>query len=112
MAPVSPLRSAAACLYLWHSVANHILTAMCNVVSDLNLSDIMTGYKAFRTSLLKTIRSSNRFGIEPELTIKVARRYAETTKSRLATTDERTKTARRSGSRMRSRWPGRFSVLA
>jgi glycosyltransferase involved in cell wall biosynthesis len=66
-------------LYLWHSVANHILTAMCNVVSDLNLSDIMTGYKAFRTSLLKTIPiRSNRFGIEPELTIKVARRYAET----------------------------------
>ncbi len=65
-------------LYLWHSVANHILTAMCNVVSDLNLSDIMTGYKAFRTSLLKTIPiRSNRFGIEPELTIKVARRYAE-----------------------------------
>lgn len=66
-------------LYLWHSVANHILTAMCNVASDLNLSDIMTGYKAFRTSLLKTIPiRSNRFGIEPELTIKVARRYAET----------------------------------
>jgi SAM-dependent methyltransferase len=66
-------------LYLWHSVANHILTAMCNVVSDLNLSDIMTGYKAFRTSLLKTIPiRSNRFGIEPELTIKVARRFAET----------------------------------
>ena len=66
-------------LYLWHSVANHILTGMCNVVSDLNLSDIMTGYKAFRTSLLKTIPiRSNRFGIEPELTIKVARRYAET----------------------------------
>jgi len=66
-------------LYLWHSVANHILTAMCNVVSDLNLSDIMTGYKAFRTSLVKTIPiRSNGFGIEPELTIKVARRYAET----------------------------------
>lgn len=66
-------------LYLWHSVANHILTAMCNVASDLNLSDIMTGYKAFRTSLVKTIPiRSNRFGVEPELTIKVARRYAET----------------------------------
>jgi glycosyltransferase involved in cell wall biosynthesis len=66
-------------LYLWHSVANHILTAMCNVVSDLNLSDIMTGYKAFRTPLLKSIPiRSNRFGVEPELTIKIARRYAET----------------------------------
>src|SRR5580693_2284144 len=66
-------------LYLWHSVANHILTAMCNVVSDLNLSDIMTGYKAFRTSLLKSIPiRSNRFGFEPEITIKIARRYAET----------------------------------
>ena len=62
-------------LYYWHSVANHILTTLCNVVSDLNLTDMETGYKAFRTSLLKTIPiRSNRFGIEPELTIKLAKR--------------------------------------
>ena len=63
-------------LYYWHSVANHILTTLCNVVSDLNLTDMETGYKAFRTSLLKTIPiRSNRFGIEPELTIKLAKRH-------------------------------------
>ena len=62
-------------LYYWHSVANHVLTTLCNVVSDLNLTDMETGYKAFRTSLLKTIPiRSNRFGIEPELTIKLAKR--------------------------------------
>ncbi len=62
-------------LYYWHSVANHLLTTLCNVVSDLNLTDMETGYKAFRSSLLKTIPiRSNRFGIEPELTIKLAKR--------------------------------------
>jgi glycosyltransferase involved in cell wall biosynthesis/phospholipid N-methyltransferase len=62
-------------LYYWHSVANHWLTTLCNVVSDLNLTDMETGYKAFRSSLLKTIPiRSNRFGIEPELTIKLAKR--------------------------------------
>jgi SAM-dependent methyltransferase len=62
-------------LYYWHSVANHLLTTLCNIVSDLNLTDMETCYKMFRTSLLKTIPiRSDRFGIEPELTIKVARR--------------------------------------
>jgi len=64
-------------LYYWHSVANHILTTLCNLVADLNLTDMETGYKAFRTSLIKTIPiRCNRFGIEPELTIKAARRRA------------------------------------
>src|ERR1700722_6106996 len=62
-------------LYYWHSVANRILTELANVVADLNLTDMETGYKAFRTSLLKSIPiRSERFGIEPELTIKLARR--------------------------------------
>lgn len=62
-------------LYFWHSVANWLLTEFCNLVADLNLTDMETCYKAFRTSLLKSIPlRSNRFGIEPELTIKVARR--------------------------------------
>ncbi len=64
-------------LYFWHSVANWMLTEFANVVSDLNLTDMETGYKAFRTSLLKSIPiRSERFGIEPELTIKLARRHA------------------------------------
>ena len=62
-------------LYFWHSVANRLLTEFCNLVSDLNLTDMETCYKIFRTSLLKSIPiRSERFGIEPELTIKVARR--------------------------------------
>jgi glycosyltransferase involved in cell wall biosynthesis len=62
-------------LYYWHAVANRFLTGLCNMVSDLNLTDMETCYKVFRTSLLRSIPiRSNRFGIEPELTIKVARR--------------------------------------
>ncbi|MCS7026304.1 MAG: glycosyltransferase [Bryobacteraceae bacterium] len=64
-------------LYFWHALANWILTTICNVVSDLNLTDMETCYKAFRTSLVKSIPlRSNRFGIEPELTIKLAKREA------------------------------------
>jgi glycosyltransferase involved in cell wall biosynthesis len=62
-------------LYFWHSIANFVLTGFCNMVSDLNLTDMETCYKAFRTSLLHSIPiRSNRFGIEPEITIKLARR--------------------------------------
>ena len=64
-------------LYFWHSVANQILTGICNIVSDLNLTDMETCYKAFRTSLLQSIPiRSDRFGLEPELTIKLAKRRA------------------------------------
>src|SRR6266550_4016879 len=62
-------------LYFWHAVANRLLTELTNSVADLNLTDMETGYKAFRTSLLQSIPiRSVRFGIEPELTIKLARR--------------------------------------
>ncbi|HJT88875.1 MAG TPA: bifunctional glycosyltransferase/class I SAM-dependent methyltransferase [Bryobacteraceae bacterium] len=62
-------------LYYWHSIANALLTHLSNVVSDLNLTDMETCYKAFRTSLLKSIPlRSTRFGIEPELTIKLGKR--------------------------------------
>ncbi len=64
-------------LYYWHSLANHILTTICNIAADVNLTDMETCYKAFRTSLLKTIPiRNNRFGIEPEITVKLARRHA------------------------------------
>src|SRR5579863_7727153 len=64
-------------LYYWHSLANHILTTLCNIVADLNLTDMETCYKAFRTSFAQTIPiQSDRFGIEPELTVKFARRKA------------------------------------
>jgi glycosyltransferase involved in cell wall biosynthesis len=64
-------------LYYWHSLANHLLTTMCNVFADLNLTDMETCYKAFRTSLLQSIPlRSRRFGFEPEITIKLAKRQA------------------------------------
>jgi len=62
-------------LYFWHAVGNHLLTTLCNIVADVNLTDMETCYKAFRTSLLKSIPiRSNRFGIEPEVTVKLAQR--------------------------------------
>lgn len=64
-------------LYYWHSLANGVLTWMANVVADLNLTDMETCYKAVRTPLLQSIPiRSERFGIEPELTIKLAQRKA------------------------------------
>jgi glycosyltransferase involved in cell wall biosynthesis len=64
-------------MYYWHSVANHFITGMCNVIADVNLTDMGTGYKAFRTALLaETPIRSNGFSFEPEITIKLARRGA------------------------------------
>jgi SAM-dependent methyltransferase len=64
-------------LYFWHALANHLLTGMCNIFADLNLTDMETCYKAFRTPLLQSIPiRSQRFGFEPEITIKLAKRQA------------------------------------
>jgi glycosyltransferase involved in cell wall biosynthesis len=61
-------------LFFWHYVANRMLTTMSNMLTDLNLSDMETCYKAFRADVLKKIRlRENRFGFEPEFTAKVAR---------------------------------------
>jgi glycosyltransferase involved in cell wall biosynthesis/phospholipid N-methyltransferase len=64
-------------LYYWHSVANEWLTALVNAAADLNLTDVWTGYKAFRTELVRSIplRSSG-FSFEVELTLKLAQREA------------------------------------
>jgi glycosyltransferase involved in cell wall biosynthesis len=64
-------------LFYWHSIGNRILTTLSNMLTDLNLSDMETCYKVFRREMLSglTLRS-NRFGIEPELTAKFARRRA------------------------------------
>jgi glycosyltransferase involved in cell wall biosynthesis len=60
-------------LYYRHFMANRILTTICNILTDLNLSDMEVGYKAFRTPILKQLRlRANRFDIEPELVIKSA----------------------------------------
>ena len=64
-------------IYYWHALANHFLTTACNMAADLNLTDMETCYKAFRLSLARSIPiRSNRFGIEPEMTIKFAKRQA------------------------------------
>jgi SAM-dependent methyltransferase len=64
-------------MYYWHSIANRLVTGLCNLTADVNLTDMGTGYKAFRTALLaETPIRSNGFGLEPEITIKLARRGA------------------------------------
>jgi glycosyltransferase involved in cell wall biosynthesis len=61
-------------LYFWHRVGNAVLTLLCNAVADVNLTDMETGYKAFRREVLQALTlEQNRFGCEPEITIKVAR---------------------------------------
>jgi glycosyltransferase involved in cell wall biosynthesis len=60
-------------LLYWHSVANHFLTWLANILNDINLTDMETCYKAVRADVLKqTPLHSDRFGIEPELTTKLA----------------------------------------
>ena len=64
-------------LYFWHYVANTLLTLLSNMLTNLNLSDMETCYKVFRTELLQSIPlREERFGFEPEITAKVARRGA------------------------------------
>jgi glycosyltransferase involved in cell wall biosynthesis len=64
-------------LFFWHSVGNRWLTTLSNMFSDLNLSDMETCYKVFKRALLDgVVLRSDRFGIEPELTAKFARRRA------------------------------------
>ena len=62
-------------LFFWHSVGNRLLTTLCNAVSNVNLTDMETCYKAFRREVIDGLTlTSDRFGFEPEFTIKVARR--------------------------------------
>jgi glycosyltransferase involved in cell wall biosynthesis len=61
-------------LYFWHSVANWLLTTASNMATDLNLTDMETCYKVFRRDVIQSITlEEDRFGIEPEITAKVAR---------------------------------------
>ncbi len=61
-------------LFFWHMVGNRFLTLMSNAFTNLNLTDMETGYKVFRADALKKITiSSDRFEFEPEITAKVAR---------------------------------------
>jgi glycosyltransferase involved in cell wall biosynthesis len=63
-------------LPFWHSTVNRTLTLLSNMLNDLDISDMETCYKAFRAEIIKSIDvEENRFGIEPELTAKIAKRH-------------------------------------
>jgi glycosyltransferase involved in cell wall biosynthesis len=63
-------------LYFWHSVGNYFLTLLSNCLTNINLSDMETCYKVFRREIIQSIPiEENRFGFEPEITVKVARRH-------------------------------------
>jgi glycosyltransferase involved in cell wall biosynthesis len=62
-------------LYFWHSVGNWILTLISNCLTNINLSDMETCYKVFRREVIQAIEiEENRFGFDPEITVKVAKR--------------------------------------
>src|SRR6185295_7111445 len=61
-------------LYYWHSVGNKALTTLSNMCSNLWLTDMETCYKVFRREVIQGIRlEQNRFGFEPEVTVKISR---------------------------------------
>lgn len=61
-------------LYFWHFVGNRMLTLLSNCLTNINLTDMETCYKAFRREVIQSIKlEENRFGFEPEITVKVAK---------------------------------------
>ena len=61
-------------LYFWHRMGNGLLTLMSNMFTNLNLTDMETGYKAFRREVIQSFEiEENRFGFEPEITAKIAK---------------------------------------
>jgi glycosyltransferase involved in cell wall biosynthesis len=61
-------------LFFWHSIGNRFLTFISNMLTNLNLTDMETGYKLFRTDIIQRIQlQEKRFGFEPEVTAKVAK---------------------------------------
>jgi glycosyltransferase involved in cell wall biosynthesis len=62
-------------LYFWHFMGNKAVTTLSNMFTNLNLSDMEVGYKVFKADVIRDIRiKSNRFGVEPELTAKIAKK--------------------------------------
>tara|TARA_B100000131_G_scaffold226582_1_gene218189 strand:+ start:168 stop:857 length:690 start_codon:yes stop_codon:yes gene_type:complete len=62
-------------LYFWHTIGNKLLTLLSNIFSNLNLTDMEVGYKVFKSNVLKDINLvENRFGFEPEVTAKIAKK--------------------------------------
>jgi glycosyltransferase involved in cell wall biosynthesis len=63
-------------LYFWHFLGNQVLTLLSNCMTNINLSDMETCYKAFRREVIQAIPiEENRFGFEPEITVKIAKRH-------------------------------------
>jgi glycosyltransferase involved in cell wall biosynthesis len=63
-------------LYFWHSVGNWILTLISNALTNMNMSDMETCYKIFRREIIQSIPiEEDRFGFEPEITVKIAKRH-------------------------------------
>jgi glycosyltransferase involved in cell wall biosynthesis len=63
-------------LYFWHSVGNSILTLLSNALTNMNMTDMETCYKVFRREIIQSIPiEENRFGFEPEITVKIAKRH-------------------------------------
>ena len=61
-------------LYFWHRVANQMITLLCDCFTNLNLTDVETGYKAFTKEVAqKIVLEENRFGFDPEFTVKAAK---------------------------------------
>lgn len=61
-------------VYFWHMVGNRFLTLLSNMFTNLNLTDMETGYKVFRREIIQSIEiEEDRFGVEPEITAKIAR---------------------------------------
>ena len=61
--------------FFWHFLANKLLTFCSNIVTNLNMTDMETGYKAFKKTAIRSIEiKENSFGIEPEITVKLAKK--------------------------------------
>jgi glycosyltransferase involved in cell wall biosynthesis len=61
-------------LFFWHTIGNKFLTFICNMVTNLNLTDMETCYKVFRTEIIQSlVLKEKRFGFEPEITVKTSR---------------------------------------
>ncbi len=61
--------------FFWHYLANKILTFLCNIFTNINMTDMETGYKVFKKNVIKSINIEEKsFGVEPEVTIKLAKK--------------------------------------
>ena len=78
--------------FFWHYIANKILTLFTNIMSNLNMSDMETGYKVFKRSVIQSIKiKENLFGVEPKITVKLAKKNLFFMKSPFLIKEDHTK---------------------